>query len=426
MKTIFLILLLFVTSLGYNQEVLNLRFDLNYNNTTFENIIATDSCYYTTSYSIPQNSSRVDGGFIKINFDGSVDFAKHYINFTLNTQFISTHSDLINTLDNNFVILAKITNLSGQSHIKFHKIKPNGDTLLTNYISVIDSDGYEILNVNTILQNSDSTFYNVVGIENPSNLIAGVALLKLSSTGELLWRKYFWGLGVSNYRLIKANSLLKYDEDKLLIGASLIHIPYGGSQPILQRFHTKLIMTDTLGNLLWERTYWEDTINPEVNGLTKTTDGDVLYGGVYGRFNDVHNGIEYKAQLTKLDADFDLEWRIIFDKWGSYNYTFNNILAVNDSEFVAIGNIRDHENWDHPTDYHIISYGYLVKFNSQGNVLWERKYTKVPHFDGESNWATHILYDVALTPDNGFVMVGESSNYYTNNGVSPGQQGWLK
>jgi hypothetical protein len=419
MKKIFLILVLFVTIFGYNQEVLNLRYDLDYVINAFENIIVKDSCYYTTSFSTNLGSSyKKDATLTCIKFDGSIKTTTSYVNDTLGIQFISTHSDLINTLDNKFAVLAKTTNSSWDTNLMFYKLELNGDTLFTNYINDIILDGNSILNVNTLIQNNDSTYNCIIHLSKDSNLLGGIALLKLSKTGELVWHKYFWGLGVNYYRILRANSLLKYDENRLLIGATSIEAQNTAEN---WKKHTKLIMTDTLGNLLWQRTYWEDTINPQVNGLTKTIDGGVLYGGLYGRYSDIHNGIEYKSQITKLDANFDLEWRIKFNEYGGSNYTFNNILAVNDSQFVAVGNNFTVDTDDIPDN----KAGYLVKFNSQGQILWERKYTKVPHFDGENNWATHILLDVAITPDSGFVMVGESTNFYTDNGVSPGQQGWL-
>ena len=422
MKKILIILLLFTTTFSYNQEVLNLRYDLNYVINAFENIIVKDSFYYATSFSTNLGSNyKKEATLTCIKFDGSIKTTTSYVNDTLGIQFISTHSDLINTLDNKFAVLAKTTNSSWDTNLMFYKLELNGDTLFTNYISDVILDGNSILNDNTLIQNNDSTYNCIIHLSKDSNLLGGIALLKLSKTGELLWHKYFWGLGVNYYRILRANSLLKYDENRLLIGATSIEAQ---NTPENWKNHTKLIMTDTLGNLLWQRTYWEDTINSQVNGLTKTSDGGVLYGGLYGRYSDIHNGIEYKPQITKLDENFDLEWRIKLSKYGGGDYTFNNLLAINDSQFVAVGNTNSYfyeseENHDFTTN------GYLVKFNIHGEVLWERKYTKVPHFDGENNWATHILLDVAITPDSGFVMVGESTNFYTNNSVSPGQQGWL-
>jgi len=425
-KNIFLILLLLVTTVGYNQEVLNLRYNLNYNNTIFENIIVTDSCYYTTSYSIPINSNKVEGSFIKINLDGTVNFVKHHVSDTMNIQFISTHSNLVNTLDNKFAILAKITNFSGESSLSFYKMKPSGDTLLTTFIDNSYFDGNIILNVNELIQNTDSTFFSVIHLDNYSSQIGSISLTKLSKTGELLWNKYYYGLSPSNYRILKGNSVIKYGANKLIIGGTLMHIPFGGSESHLNRIHTKLIVTDTLGNLIEARTYWEDSLNYTVNGLTKTVDNGLLYCGKYGRYFEYQNGVysnslRYKGQITKLDANFDLEWRLELGHYGSANYGLNNLITLNDSEFVAVGNTYTKDSNGIPNG----RVGWLVKFNITGKVLWERKYTKVPLFDGEINAPTHILYDVDMTTDSGFVMMGQSNNYYGDNGVGPGQQGWL-
>src|SRR5690606_23720494 len=96
-----------------------------------------------------------------------------------------------------------------------------------------------------------------------------------------------------------------------------------------------------------------------------------------------------------------------------------NILALNDSEFVAVGFMKAFE----PNDRN--QYGWLIKFNIHGEKIWERKYQKVTHEHLAPNYPAHELYDVDITPDGGFVMVGQATNYYEDNGFLPGQKAWL-
>jgi hypothetical protein len=68
----------------------------------------------------------------------------------------------------------------------------------------------------------------------------------------------------------------------------------------------------------------------------------------------------------------------------------------------------------------------LLNLIAQGEKLWERQYKKIPLFERTPcNFPDHVLYDVAVTPDEGFVMVGQGINYYDDNGELPGQKAWL-
>jgi hypothetical protein len=158
----------------------------------------------------------------------------------------------------------------------------------------------------------------------------------------------------------------------------------------------------------------------DCNGLTKTADGGLLYCGRNGIYNPEYNSLDYVGRIVKLNSDFEVEWQINLGNYTAESaISLNEILQLNETEFVTVGHIIE------DADSSFNRYGWLVKFNIDGEVIWERKYFKVPHFEGEVNYPEHILYDVDITTDSGFVMVGQAMNYYEDNGYLYGQKAWL-
>jgi len=417
---------LFILFFSFNllaQPPINERYTIGYDATIFGSVMANDSCYYVLGKGSNQSGHQFqEGAWLRYNFDGSIHSQTMYTYDTL--ELILWESpNLIQTLDGNFATFGACnTNYTGGSYkmnFLFLKLKPNGDTLFTSYLNQFyDDDNNISLTASIFFQNQDSTYTCSAFVYDQVTSIGKTVLFKLSKQGNLVWRKYFTGIAANNYIRYRSTSLIKYNINQILIGGSFIDLGIDNED---FRSHTKLTMTDTLGNLLWERTYWEDSINWYCNGLTKTADGGVLYCGKDGEYWDSDNSLNYKMHITKLDANFDVEWRFKMSDFKGELNNLENILAINDSVFVAVGNSSndDLENLENGR------YGWLVKFNIKGEVIWSRKYIKVPHVTNIPTYAQHYLYDVAITKDSGFVMVGQSRSYASDNIPGPPQQGWL-
>jgi hypothetical protein len=318
-------------------------------------------------------------------------------------------SAAIKTLDDNFAQLA-VAFISGVPvTYLFVKTNPNGDTLFTKYYPQFYNDDLSNgKNPSTLIQNPDSSYFGLIHMQHDVNNLAGVTFFKLDKVGNLLYKHN----SPSYYRVLKDDCLLKYDDNTFIIGSILLHT---SPSPEIARHHTKLIVIDTLGEIIEEHTYWDDLLSLDCNSLTKTADGGLLYCGRNGRYDVENEIIGYKARVVKLNADFSEAWEIEIGNYTSFAWVgLFSILQVNETEYVAVGN-RAGDGRS----------GLLVKFNIYGEKLWERQYKKIPLFEGEFNFPDHVLYDVALTPDEGFVMVGQGINYYDDNGELPGQKAWL-
>ena len=383
----------------------------------FSSVISTDSCYYVSGLqtSIPSFSSA-SSTLLRYNFDGTIDNTGIIHNDTLGIAFMNM-SQMIMTLDSNFAHIAIAQKAGIPSSFIFVKMKPNGDTMVTKYYSEFYSDdGLIGKNPGKLIQHLDGTFYGIVSVQREDDLRGATVFYQLSENGDLIHYNVFYGLDPVYYRILKPHGLIKYSEDLYIISASL-RKPSVPTED--ERYHTKLIIVNGLGEIIEEYTYWDDLLSLDCNGLTKTVDGGLLYCGRIGEYITDFGGVNvYKARIVKLNSDFEEEWEITLGETPKHStaIALNKIKQVNDTEYVAVGYIIS------TIDLEVNNYGWLVKFNIDGEKIWERKYLNIPHYGSEH--AEHKLYDVDITPDNGFVMVGEGVNFYDTEDL-PGQKAWL-
>ena len=411
--------MLLVSFSAQGQPILNERYIINdATSSVFSSVIATDSCYYVTGgHTSGGGFTGLKAHFVKFNLEGTVVKSTEYSNDTMGIGFMGT-TKMINTLDGNFAQIAIAKESDFPTTYMFMKLNAEGDTILTKYYTQFYLEDFNNgKDPSTLIQNSDSSYFGLIQMQNDTNYLVGVTFFKLDKNGTLLFRKNFYGAHITTYNALASASMVRYDENKIIIGAAYRR---DYEEPEDKRNHTKLLILDTLGNLIDERLYTEDTLALDCYGLTKTVDGGLLYAGRYGRYNVEYDVIGYKAQIAKLDADFNREWSIQVGSGytGSPYIGLRNILALNDSEFVAVGFMKQFS----PKDRN--QYGWLIKFNIDGEKIWERKYLKIPHEHLAPNYPEHQLFDVDTTVDGGFVMVGAGINYENEDELS-GQKAWL-
>ncbi|MDX1349854.1 MAG: T9SS type A sorting domain-containing protein [Putridiphycobacter sp.] len=418
--TTLILFLLLLAFMGFTQPILNQRYNLGANNTIFSSVIATDSCYYVAGMqALAQGFVLQEGVFIKYNLDGTIANTSVYYNDTAEYIFWE-HPTLIQTVDNNFAQTFAVDPLNGPRHFGFVKLAPTGDTLIfKTYMDIYnDTQDDVVFQPGGFLQDSiDSCYYGTINISKELTALSGVALIKLDPFGNLLWFKKFYATQAS-YFGYHSESLIKTTANKFIIGGTRYR---NGNTNDYKRHHTKLTITDTAGNLLQTKVYPDDLLAIGCHGLTETIDGGFLYAGQNGEFTQNGNSDQYKGRIVKLDSNFTEEWRI---ERGlpviSSLINFENVLQIHDSSFIAIGT-----QMDTATGEIGLSAGWALNFDLKGNTKWERFYRKVYADNNTNNFPRHYLYSADITPDSGFVMVGQAVNYETTNPEPYGQLGWL-
>ncbi|MDX1349837.1 MAG: T9SS type A sorting domain-containing protein [Putridiphycobacter sp.] len=401
------------------QPVLNKRTDLNVSAKIFADVIATDSCYFVAGTNAGSQALQ-EGLFVRFNLDGTVANTSSYGNDTSHIVFWESPT-LIQTNDNNFALTFAVDPISGPRHFGFIKLKPNGDTLIfKTYLDIYDETLDDVVfQPGGFLQDSvDSCYYGTINISKELTALSGVALIKLDPLGNLLWYKKFYGSFSSTYFGHNSQSLIKTHDNKLIIGGSRYKNGLGTSTI---RSNIKFTITDLAGNLLQTKVFPDDILAYGCHGLMETIEGGYIFTGRNGSFFQNGNAMEFVGRVVKLDSNFDEIWRIERGYPAVESFiNFENILKISDTAFVAVGTSTDSTSypiWNHA--------GWLLKFNLDGDVLWERNYQKVLPNDNTNNFPRHYLYSVDITADSGFVMVGQAINYETTNPEPYGQLGWL-
>ena len=227
-----------------------------------------------------------------------------------------------------------------------------------------------------------------------SNFVGGnvqVCLIKTDSLGNLLWQKSYGGGGTEN-----AYSLIQTPDKGFLLAGYTYSYGNGDRDGYL-------IKTDSLGNFQWQKTYG-GAGNDGLSGLCKTVDGNYLLSG----WTKTNFNLLYQSKLwfIKVDNNGNQIWNKTFG--GDYGIAeVDRLIQLQDSTCVGIGGISDSSG--------IPISGLIMKISLNGDSIWAREYkratTQADYFNG-----------FAATNDGGFIIAGQVPGQATPSGT---QDGWL-
>ncbi len=145
--------------------------------------------------------------------------------------------------------------------------------------------------------------------------------------------------------------------------------------------------------------------------IIKTPDGGFVFVSRYFKeLSEAENPL-YQGYICKLDSNLTKEWDLILGHRTTIT-RFNSLLKTYDDKFIAIGAVGDTfqttDVWRQK--------GWLVKFDENGVIDWERKIISTSNRYSE-------LADAAETEDHSLVACGLSQSFssYEDNP----QRGWL-
>ncbi len=402
---------LFYSVFGFSQTVLNNRYDLDLDAASFGAIQVNDSCYYVIGIAgVSPTGPEFGVCFSKIYADGDIGFATMLWNDSV-TVYSCISNTLIPSLDGNLVALAN----ANPYHYYLIKYAPNGDTIFTTVVNYFQPDNKKVIRSTSVIElEEDSSFTCLGWLQEIPTGPSSAALFNLSKTGDLNWTKYIDGISPV-YPSFWPMKMLRHADGGYLISGCLRN-NVSSPEDEDARYHIHLVKTDDSGNVEWRQTYYDNPYNFWGMGLTPAIDGGYLFCGLIGEYFSGGSGsVAFKGHLIKLKSDFTLDWeKIMGYAWGSDEFELYEILTVSDSTFVTAGST---------VISGVGSAGQLIKFNLNGDILWESNIIKVPWVTGELP-PEHVFYDVAQTPDNGFIMVGEAVNFEST--YEPiGQHGWV-
>jgi hypothetical protein len=172
-----------------------------------------------------------------------------------------------------------------------------------------------------------------------------IYFFKLDSIGDTLWTRTFGGLG-SDY----GTSVEETQDSGFIIAGFTNSFGAGGNDAFL-------IKTDSLGSIIWEKTYG-GTGDEDWFCLKKTNDNGYIILGSTESFGAGWSDI----YLIKTNFQGDTLWTRCYGRshhdWGT------DILQSNDNGYVILGTVQN--GFNNGTDM------YLSKIDSVGNLQWAK------------------------------------------------------
>jgi len=221
--------------------------------------------------------------------------------------------------------------------------------------------------VGYLVQQTSDSGYIMAGLFRPSASDPGdVILIKVDSLGNVVWSKRYGGPREERAFSVKQTS-----------DGGYITVARTRSFADTNRWDVLLIKTDPNGNLQWGRVYSNPSLDDE-------------FGGAQSRSSSFQNEI----LVMKINSSGDLQWVRWFGDT-IYQDQAYSVKRTSDGGYIVAGRTGSYGSGNADI--------FLMKLDSGGNVVWARAYgSSGPDFG----------YDVQITSDGGFVVVG----YYTSSG----------
>jgi hypothetical protein len=280
---------------------------------------------------------------------------------------------------NTIVQITGKTTSDGQAHQKYYG--------LTNYIAGWNKTFGGILKdqAYSVVQANDGGF--AVAVETQSFGVGGswdFMLVKTDMNGNLQWNKTYGGAG-TDY----VNSIICTTDGGYLMVGQTNSWGSGG-------YDLDVIKTDSLGNMLWNRTYG-GAGNDKAYGTVNTNDGGYA---IVGNTDSYGAGlVDY--WLVKLDSSGIMQWNKTYG--GTNGDAAFSLVQTPDGGYAMTGGILSFGAGNH--DY------WLVKTDSAGNMQWNKTY---------GGPETDICRSLIRTSDGGFALAG-----FTNSSGNGGYDVWI-
>jgi hypothetical protein len=304
----------------------------------------TDGGYIITGYTESFGTGGSDVWLIKTNSTGNKEWDR---------TFGGTNEDygycVQQTTDNGYIIAGEKAN-----HVWLIKTDSNGNLI---WDKKFGATGYD--DKWCVQQTTDGGF-----ILTGESALSEVWLIKTNSTGNLEWDKKFRGEDIDMGRYVQQTT----DGGYIIVGETWSNT--SGIWP-----DVLLIKTDSIGNMMWEKTF-EDERGTRDGGycVQQTTDGGYIITGYTGWFPDLF------VWLLKTDDIGNMIWDRDFG-WDSIGFFVQQTI---DGGYIITGSGKD-----------------LIKTDSLGFMEWDSwiKGTKIS-----------IGYCVQQTTDEGYIVTGETIN----------------
>jgi TolB-like protein len=293
------------------------------------------------------------------------------------------------TLDSGFIVIGQAQ--FDQPHIRNYvylvRTDKNGDTLWTKLFNV-DADERGV----SVKQTSDGGFILSGEVWDSINFANDIYLIKTDANGNHLWSKAYGGAFQDGPGYVCQTS-----DGGYIIGGTA---DFSGSNN--SDFY--LIKTDASGNTLWSKTYDDGYNIDECLSLIQTTDHGFIMAGV--TYPGPGNG---DMIVVKTDSSGNELWSKTYG--GSHDDLARSIDQTQDGGYVIFGDSYSFN----PNGFSDV---YLVRIDSNGNLLWSNTYGGASDDYGWSGCETNDGGYIIIGWTNGLGISGVSDAYIIKTDVN--------
>ena len=371
MRSIILIFLniFFITKLAFTQQR---RFEVVLNETGIDNPRSiqqtSDSGYIVCGTSNSYNvRGDMDPYLVKFSPSGVVEWKKIYSDASIDNM----KSVLL--LNDGGFLMSGFTNKINSIYSPY-LIRTNsyGEII---WEKIYEGNDWEFLNASVEL--SDGSFILTGSTYRVSNGGPDGFILKVDPLGNSIWKNIIPGAMKD-----EINSVNKCSNGDLILCGTTYSNGSGGSDIWLLRY-------DNNGNLIWSKTFG-GPLNDFGYSVEETTNGNIIFSGSYQSPDSVFQFIAARA-----DSGGNEIWRYVNSK--TSDESFYSIHETGDGNLTASGFTGNQTGGNE--DF------YLLRMNANGNFMWAKTY---------GGLETEICYNMILTSDSGYAMIGETNTYGSN------------
>jgi len=327
----------------------------------------------------------------KVDFEGNEQWRWEDSTFT---SYIAMGN--ICLFDNHiYLSFGKTINVEGGrlGVLNLNKFKLDGQLVWAReYENNLDVPLINLINETKIYSNhifiSYSTAY-FTGNPPPNNLYNEVALLKIDTSGNVIWSKQYDSGGNIDYN----NSLVVGRDSSIYLSGLTNGLGASG-------WRGHLIKTDMQGSMIWQKIYSEIGDGGLMTINHFDDDKFILTG-----YNFIQGQPGVRGKIIKIDSNGNINQSLTFVESNPNvgGIALYRSSQISDDNLVSVG-ISVCEGSD---------CGLIQKSTSTGELLWRHRY--------DHNERSDFFIDFAETQDKGFIITGAASY----GGQSTGQDTWL-
>ncbi|MCH7965298.1 MAG: T9SS type A sorting domain-containing protein [Bacteroidetes bacterium] len=328
-----------------------------------------DEGYIIAGYTLSFGEGNRDAYLIRTDVNGETLWTKTYGGS--NTDYAWT---IQQTKDDGFIIGAHSGSFGAGSHdVYLIKTDLIGNVIWSRVYGGSNADG-----AYSLQQTTDGGFIIGAHVNSFGAGLHDVYLIKIDNSGDTLWTKTFGGSGEDRFRELHQTA----DGGFILVSETL---SFGAGNSDVY-----LVKTDSIGNLIWTKTYGGNSSDYGYS-VRQTTDGGYIIAGYTQSFGAGGTDV----YIIKTDNSGNLVWTKSYGG-SSADYGYS-VRQTTDGGYIIVGYT---ESFGEAGDV------YLIRIDSNGDLIWSKVF---------GGLQTDYGWSVRQTIDGGFIIAGYTRSFGSGN-----------